>query len=228
MQARSDAQAVRVWDLPTRTFHWLLSVAVILAVVTAKIGGNALVWHMRLGLLVLALLVFRLVWGFVGGYWSRFASFLYAPSSVLAYLRGHAGPQGHWEVGHSPLGALSVFALLLLLAAQVATGLVADDEVATTGPLNRFVESAVALKATGWHKNFGQYLIISLVVLHIAAVLFYQFRKRRNLIGPMWHGDAFTPPGTPPSADGVWQRTRAAVLLAAALSLSWWIARLGS
>jgi cytochrome b len=222
------ARAVRVWDLPTRTFHWLLAASVIASVITAKIGGNAMAWHIRLGLLALALLAFRLVWGFVGGYWSRFASFIYPPTSVMGYLRGDAGPGGRYDVGHSPLGALSVFALLLLLIAQVATGLVADDEIATTGPLNRFVTSALALRATGWHKSAGQYLIITLVVLHIATVLFYLFKKHRNLIAPMWHGDKTVASGTPASADGVAQRVLAAVLIAASLGVSWWIARLGT
>jgi cytochrome b len=222
------ARPVRVWDLPTRVFHWLLATSVIASVVTAKIGGNALEWHIRLGLLALALLVFRVIWGFVGGHWSRFATFLYAPSNVRAYLRGDTGPDGRFDVGHSPLGALSVFALLLLLIVQVATGLVADDEIATTGPLYRFVASATALKATGWHKALGQYLIITLVVLHVAAVLFYLFKKKRNLIAPMWHGDKVLPPSTPASADGARQRIVAAVLIALALSVSWWIARLGA
>jgi cytochrome b len=225
----SVRESVRVWDLPTRVFHWLLAATVIGAIVTAKIGGNAMEWHIRLGLLALALLVFRIVWGFVGGHWSRFGAFLYGPSSVFAYLRGDTGPNGRYDVGHSPLGALSVFALLVLLVVQVATGLVGDDEIATVGPLNRFVESALALRATSWHKNLGQYLIISLIVLHIAAVLFYLFKKRRNLIGPMWHGDKTAlPPGTPASADGAAQRGVALVLIAASLGLSWWIARLGA
>jgi cytochrome b len=224
----SGAQPVRVWDLPTRAFHWLLAATVIGSVVSAKIGGNAMVWHMRLGLLALALLAFRLVWGFVGGYWSRFVSFVYPPSAVAAYVRGDAGPGGRFDVGHSPLGALSVFALLLLLIAQVATGLIADDEIATTGPLNRFVSSSLGLRATSWHNTFGQYLIITLVVLHIAAVLFYLWKKQRNLIGPMWHGDKHLVPGTPASEDGLAQRTLAALLIALALGVSWWISRLGT
>jgi len=117
---------VRVWDLPTRVFHWLLALLIVGSIITAKIGGNAMQWHLRFGLMVLALLLFRLVWGFVGGHWSRFAAFLYSPRDLMAYLRGDAGPGGRFDVGHSPLGALSVFALLALLIAQVATGLVAD------------------------------------------------------------------------------------------------------
>jgi cytochrome b len=228
MQDTSDQQSVRVWDLPTRAFHWLLAASVIGAVITAKIGGDALVWHMRLGLLALALLVFRIVWGVVGGHWSRFGAFLYGPSSVLAYLRGDTGPNGRYDIGHSPLGALSVFALLAILVLQVTTGLVADDEIATVGPLNRFVETALGLRATSWHKNLGQYLIIALVVLHVATVLFYLLKKGRNLIGPMWHGDkSALPVGTPASADGTTQRALALVVMTAALGLAWWIARLG-
>jgi cytochrome b len=195
------------------------------AVASAKIGGNAMVWHTRLGLTVLALLVFRLAWGFIGGRWSRFSSFLYGPVSVLAYLRGER--QAHHDVGHSPTGALSVFGLLALLIVQVATGLVADDEIATTGPLNRFVSSAVAETASGWHSHWGQYLLYVLVALHIGAVLFYRFAKQRDLIGPMWHGDKALDAGTPASADGVRQRLTALAVALACLALAGWISRLG-
>ena len=142
---------LRIWDLPTRLFHWLLAVSIIALVVTAKVGGNAMEWHFRLGYAVLALLVFRILWGLVGGRWSRFASFAYGPGTVLRYLRGRSRADEHHEVGHSPLGSLSVFALLGFLALQVATGLVADDEIATVGPLNRFVSGSLASQATGWH-----------------------------------------------------------------------------
>jgi cytochrome b len=216
-----------VWDLPTRVFHWVLALALVGSVVTAKIGGNAMVWHMRLGLLVMALLMFRLVWGFVGGRWSRFASFLFPPRHVSAYLRGDRVPDVHFDVGHSPLGALSVFALLALLIAQVATGLIADDEVATVGPLNRFVDAALGLRATSWHEGPGQYLVLALVALHIAAVLYYRFGRGNDLIAPMWHGDKALAPGTPASADGAAQRGLAALLIALALGIAWWVARLG-
>jgi cytochrome b len=218
---------LRVWDLPTRVFHWTLAATAIGSVVTAKIGGNAMTWHMRLGLLVLALLLFRLAWGFVGGQWSRFSSFVYAPTSLVAYLRGDAGPGGRYEVGHSPLGALSVFALLALFALQVATGLVADDEIATTGPLYRFVSSAVAEQATGWHKGPGQVIIYALVALHVAAVLYYLWGRQRNLVASMWHGDKTLAVGTPASADDAGRRVLALALAAVAGGVSWWVARLG-
>jgi cytochrome b len=227
MKDDDAARRVRVWDLPTRAFHWLLVLAVVGAVATAKVGGNAMVWHMRLGLLILALLAFRLVWGFVGGRWSRFSSFLYPPSQLAAYLRGAAPARQHWDVGHSPLGALSVFALLALLIAQVATGLVADDEVATTGPLNRYVDPALGLRASSWHQGPGQYLILALVALHVGAVLFYRWRGQ-DLIVPMWHGDKRLVPGTPGSRDGASARAAALAVFACGLAVAWWIARLGA
>jgi cytochrome b len=219
---------VRVWDLPTRCFHWLLAFGVIGCVITAKVGGNALVWHMRLGLLVLALLVFRLVWGLVGGYWSRFTTFVCAPSAVLGYLRGDDGPQGGWNVGHSPVGALSVLAMLSVLVAQVLTGLVADDEIATTGPLYRFVSSALSLQATAWHKQWGQWLIIALVAMHVAAIAYYYFAWRNNLVAPMWHGDKLLAVAAPSSNDAAGPRLKAAVIAAAALGLAAWIASLAT
>src|SRR6186713_57701 len=106
---------IRVWDLPTRAFHWLLVVLVTFSVVTAYIGGNAMVWHMRSGFAIFTLLAFRLIWGFVGGHWSRFRAFVYAPSTSLRYLRGESLPHEHHQVGHNPLGAGSVFALLAIL-----------------------------------------------------------------------------------------------------------------
>jgi len=227
--APQSAAAVptRVWDLPTRLFHWLLAASLVASVVSAKIGGNAMVWHFRFGLFALGLLTFRILWGFVGGRWSRFASFVYAPATVLRYLRGHRRQGELVEVGHSPIGALSVFALLAVLCVQVATGLVSDDEIASVGPLNRFVSTATGIAANGWHKTWGQWLIFGLVGLHVAAILFYRFGRKTDLIGPMLYGDKALPPGTPPSADSGRQRLLAAVLAAACVALVWWVSGLG-
>ena len=222
----SELQRVRVWDLPTRLFHAVLALAVIGAVVSAKIGGAAMVWHFRLGYLVFGLLVFRLLWGFLGGRWSRFASFLYSPAVTLRYLRGRATPADRLEVGHSPLGAMSVFAVLAVLAVQVATGLVGDDEIANVGPLNRYVSGATGLAATAWHKEWGQWIILALVALHVAAVALYAWRGR-NLVGPMLHGDKALPAGTPASDDAVSTRLRALVLALASAVTVWAVVRLG-
>jgi cytochrome b len=228
MTPEPPLRPVRVWDLPTRLFHWTLALAVIGSVITGQVGGNAMVWHTRLGLVVMALLLFRLVWGFAGGYWSRFASFLYGPRSVIAYLRGDPGPGGRYRVGHSPIGAQAVFTLLGLLAFQVATGLVADDEVATTGPLNRFVAGSVAHAASDWHEEAGKTLLIVLVLGHVAAVLYYLWRKRRNLIAPMIRGDQALPVDALASADGAGQRLAALLVLAIAAALAWWVGSLGT
>jgi cytochrome b len=221
----SATVAVRVWDLPTRLFHWALALCVLGLYVSGQIGGNAMDWHMRLGLLTGALLVFRVLWGLVGGRWSRFASFVRSPGTVLRYLRGEAVP--HAEVGHNPLGAFSVLGLLGLLMLQVATGLVADDEIATTGPLNRFVSSAWAGRATSWHADIGQLILIGLIVLHVAAIVYYLRRKQLNLVRPMLTGDKALPAGTPASRDSLATRLLALLLLLACVALAGWVFSLG-
>jgi len=227
MAETNNTRAVRVWDLPTRAFHWILATSIVGSVITANIGGAAMVWHFRLGYLAFGLIVFRLLWGLVGGRWSRFASFVYAPGTVLRYLRGESRPGEHLDVGHNPLGALSVLALLGFIAVQVASGLVADDEIANVGPLNRFVTTDVGLAATGWHKEWGANIIIALVVLHVAAILYYLLRKKTNLIGPMLSGDKQLAGEVPPAADGAAQRALALVLALASGALVAWVVSLG-
>jgi cytochrome b len=218
---------VRVWDLPTRLFHWVLALSVIASVTTAKIGGGAMVWHFRLGYLAMGLLLFRLAWGLMGGRWSRFASFVRGPGTVLRYLRGQAKPGEHLDVGHNPLGAGSVVAMLLLLVAQVSTGLVADDEIANVGPLNKLVATGTGLAATSWHKTWGQWLIVTLVVLHIAAILFYLLKKKNNLIAPMLGGDKVLGAAVPASRDDARTRALALVLALVAAGAVTWVVRLG-
>jgi cytochrome b len=228
----SDAKprtiAVRVWDLPTRAFHWTLALALVGSVVSAKIGGNAMVWHFRFGYVVFTLIAFRVLWGLVGGRWSRFSSFIYAPGTVMRYLRGQGRANEHLEVGHNPLGSFSVFALLGLLALQVATGLLADDEIANVGPLNRFVSSATASQATHWHKDYGQWILLALVVLHVAAIVYYLVRKQQNLVRPMLVGDKPLPPGTPGAADSAATRLLALLLAALCAGAVAWVVSLGA
>lgn len=221
----SPQHTVRVWDLPVRLFHWALAACVVALVITAKVGGNAMEWHFRLGYVVLALLVFRIVWGVVGGRWSRFTTFIYSPGRLLRYLRGAAHAED--GVGHSPLGALSVFGLLAVLAAQVVTGLLSDDEIAFSGPLTRFVSNAVVGQATSYHKEIGQYLVIGLVVLHVLAIVFYVAVRRQQLVGPMVHGDKLLAQPAAPSRDDAASRILALVILAASGALAWWVSTLG-
>jgi cytochrome b len=218
------ATPVRVWDLPTRVFHWLLAVAVVAQVITGTIGGEVLAWHARVGYAIGALLLFRLAWGFAGGRWSRFTSFLYGPRALALYLRGQGQPTD--AVGHSPLGALSVFGMLLALLAQVATGLFSERED-FSGPLSGLVSGAMVKAITRYHKQVGAPVIVALVLLHIAAIAWYQFRLRRNLVGPMWHGDKPLGGAISSSRDDLRSRVAAAVVLAVAAALVYWIVRFG-
>ena len=223
----SPSVAVRVWDLPTRLFHWVLVASVLGSFTTGYLGGNAMAWHLRFGYLAFTLLLFRLLWGFCGGRWSRFRNFAYAPATSMRYLRGQSRPEEHHDVGHNPIGALSVFALLAFLAAQVATGLFADDEIATTGPLNRFVTGHTASLLTHWHKDFGQRIIMVLVLLHVGAILFYLLRLHRNLVVPMLNGDKVLERGVPPAVDSTRSRWLALVLVLAAGGAVTWIVTVG-
>ncbi len=200
----------RVWDLPTRIFHWSLPVFIVGSVITAGLGGNAMTWHFRCGYAILTLLLFRLVWGVVGGRWSRFSSFIYAPSTVVNYVKGFGKPEH--SVGHNPLGAGSVFAMLFFLLAQVGTGLFSDDDIANSGPFAKFVTNATVSSATWYHKNVGKLIIFCLIVLHIGVVMYYLHKKKDNLIRPMLVGDKNLPHAAESSRDDARSRFAAAVV----------------
>lgn len=214
---------VRVWDLPTRLFHWTLAACLVALAITATVGGNAMVWHLRLGCSMLALLLFRLIWGLVGGRWSRFRSFLYAPQSVIDYLKGK-GRHEH-GVGHSPIGALSVFAMLAVLMGQVGSGLLSDDEIAYAGPLTRFVSNASVSLATNYHANIGKWLVLALVLLHIGAIVFY-LRRRHNLVSAMLHGDKQLVLPAPASRDDLASRLAALLIFLLCAAAAYWISTL--
>jgi cytochrome b len=219
----ASALSVRVWDLPTRLFHWALTLTVICLLATGF--GGVMEWHFRFGYTALSLLLFRVIWGFIGGRWSRFSAFVYGPRSLVAYLQGRAHPDH--LVGHTPLGALSVFALLVILIAQVATGLVSDDEISAAGPLTRFVPGAVVSLASGWHANIGVWIVIALASLHILAVLYYVRVKRQQLVRPMIDGDKQLPAGAAaPSRDDAGSRTLALAVFIICGGFAAWIASL--
>ncbi|MDL1861964.1 cytochrome B [Betaproteobacteria bacterium PRO7] len=207
---------VRIWDLPTRLFHWTLALLVVFSVTTAKIGGNWMGWHMRSGYAVLALLVFRLLWGFAGARYALFAQFVRGPRVVLDYLRAPRGA-GERHAGHNPLGAWSVLALLAVLLVQGSTGLFANDEIATEGPLSKLVSGATASLMTRIH-SLNQNVIYALVALHLAAIAYYFFAKRENLVAPMVTG-VKRGIAAEPAHDDALIRARATVLALLAAGL---------
>jgi cytochrome b len=173
----------RIWDLPTRLFHWALATLVVFSVVTAKVGGLWMDWHMRSGYAILALVLFRILWGFAGSHYARFGSFVRSPAVVLAYLRGHVRN----VAGHSPLGALSVIALLGTLLLQAATGLFTSDDSFTEGPLTRLASGTVVDRVSTIHR-YGEWAIFALVGLHVAAIAYYSSVRGAVLVGPMITG----------------------------------------
>jgi len=218
----STSPRLRVWDWPTRIFHWLLAASTVALIVTAQVGGDAMQWHLRLGHVVLALLLFRIIWGFTGGHWSRFTTFIPSPAHLLRYLKGQSTSVDH--VGHNPLGALSVIAMLLVLSLQVATGLLSDDEIAYAGSLVRFVSGSTVADATAWHAGWGQWLVYAFIVLHLLAIAYYSLLRRQPLVSAMLHGDKPHPPeGLPASRDGFLVLLPALCFAAACAVMAYWV-----
>ena len=203
---------VRIWDLPTRLFHGALIVALVGLVVTAQVGGDAMEWHFRCGYLVLTLVLFRLVWGCLGGYWSRFRQFVRSPAAALAYARLPFEERPP-SVGHNPMGAWSVLAILLALGLQVAAGLFSDDEIASAGPLVPLASGQWVSLATRYHTSIGKLAVFALVALHVGTVLYYRHKRKVDLITPMVNGDKLLPVGTQASADSAATRLLAVVVL---------------
>lgn len=224
--SQNELRAVRVWDLPTRLFHWALAICVLGLVATAKLGDDAVMaWHARLGYAVASLLLFRIAWGFVGGHWSRFATFIHSPRRIADHLTGRLSPE--LAIGHSPLGSLSVFALFAVLAAQVATGLFSTTLEEFAGPLNSLVSNATAKLLTSYHKSIGEPVLIALLLLHVGAIAYYRARLRQDLIGPMLHGDKKLNAAAPSSRDDWLSRAFAAVLLFLSSGVIAWLVSFG-
>lgn len=175
---------ILVWDWPTRLFHWALVACVIGAFITAKIGGKLMIWHGRIGLVILGLLVFRVIWGFVGSTYARFTRFVRGPEVIQAYLRGK------WQgQGHNPLGAMSVLALLGVLILQAASGLFANDDIAYEGYLYALVGNELSTRLTGIH-HLLEKLLLMLVAAHLGAIAFHTYVRKHNLVRPMMDGHA--------------------------------------
>ena len=211
---------IRVWDLPIRLFHWLLVLCIAGSLISVNLGGNAIEWHAYFGYTILTLLIFRFIWGFIGSKHARFSSFMPTRAAIMQYLQGKS-PR---LLGHNPIGALSVFALLFVLSVQVFTGLFVDDEIAFQGPLAKYVPNYVVSFLSEIHEG-NQVLIYTLIAIHISAIWFYKKYKGENLVKPMLTGDKEIDPSEEanylasdlgqPSKDGILQRALALLILSA-------------
>jgi cytochrome b len=211
-------QPIRIWDLPTRLFHWSLVLLVAAAWATAELADDLMDYHMLAGYGILALVLFRFAWGFVGSAHSRFADFVRGPGAAMAYLRQMKSGSPLHHHGHNPLGGWMVVILLISLLLQAGTGLFANDDIMTEGPLKHWVsDDTSSLLTSIHHANFN--ILLGLVALHISAILFYRFFKGENLVRPMVTGYKPLPTGTPtPKAAPAWL---AALILAGASALVW-------
>ena len=181
------------WDLPTRLFHWSLVALVAAAWISYRyaeaLGDVTLVWHRGIGLAILTLVVWRVLWGFAGSATSRFATFVRSPAAALAYARDLIAGKSRHFLGHNPLGAWMILALLCVLATDAGFGLFAvDDNDLTGGPLYRLVSEDANKFATHWHEEIFDAVLLPLIALHIAANVFYGRVKKEPLITAMVTG----------------------------------------
>jgi cytochrome b len=176
-----------VWDLPVRLFHWIIAALLLLQIVTGKIGGELMPYHFVCGYAILALVIFRIAWGFAGSTHARFASFVTGPLATFRFARRLFSRQAVPQVGHNPLGGWMVLALVLSLALQATSGLFANDGADAAGPLARRVSLEASNALTEFHR-WNLKLLILLTGIHVAAVLFHLFVKREELTVAMFTG----------------------------------------
>lgn len=206
---QSNDPIVQVWDLPTRLFHWLLVFCVAVSVVTGSIGGLYMRYHEWSGVTILVLVLFRIVWGVVGGRHARFTDFVAGPKAVVGYARDLFGEGHRRYLGHNPLGGWSIIAMLAALGVQAGTGLFANDDIFTEGPLAHWISKGLSDLLTRVHLiNKG--VLLMLVGVHILAVVFYYLVKRENLFVPMITGHKRWPQAVEGNGNGV---IKAAVIL---------------
>lgn len=185
MKQSGATGSVRVWDMPVRLFHWALVVLIVFSYVAIK--TDQIERHIFAGKLILSLVLFRILWGFVGSETARFASFLTGPGTTLGYFFDLLRGKAKRYLGHNPMGAWSALVLILLIGAQASAGLFATDDIMTDGPLKHLVSDAVSARLTTLHK-YGENVLIALIILHLLAVLFYVVFKKDNLVTAMITG----------------------------------------
>jgi len=222
MHTRPSPRPVTVWDPAIRLFHWLIVVLVACSWWTATTGRMQ--WHFLSGYAILALLLFRIAWGFAGSDTARFGRFLRSPLAAIHHLRAMRRREPDHEIGHNAAGGWMVLLMLALLLAQATTGLFADTGYGDYGPLAKAVGGAASDRLTGIHHRIIQ-AILAAIVLHVGAVAAYALLKGQNLVRPMVTGAKLLPADLPaPRLRSPW---RAAGLLAAAAGAVWLVSRAG-
>lgn len=215
-------QSQRVWDLPTRFFHWTLVLLIALQYATGEYHFLDMRWHFWFGYATLALIAFRLLWGFFGSQTSRFGDFLRGPRAVFAYIRALFSTNPQTRIGHNPLGGWSVLALLACVAVQSASGLFASDDIDTDGPLVAHVSDATVKLMTRVH-HWNENLLLILACLHVVAVLLYLLVKHDDLVTPMFGGRKRMVHGQSLHFVSAWLAVALFVACAAAVAaLVWW------
>lgn len=184
---KTEQNTIRVWDLPVRLFHWSLVILFGFSWWSGKEGGNAMEWHMLSGYAILSLVLFRVIWGFAGSTTARFGSFLRGPAAMRAYAASLLSRKPSLSRGHNPLGGLVAVLMLLGLTLQAGSGLFSNDDIFNEGPLAQLISKDLSDQITGFHQTTFN-VILTLVSLHVAAVLFYWLYKKENLLRPMLTG----------------------------------------
>lgn len=223
--AATALRLTRVWDLPTRLFHWLLASLVVFNAITGQFAGDLgsdwLARHLLSGYAILALLLFRLGWGFVGNRHARFASFVRGPRAVLDYLGSLTGRRpAVAHHGHNPLGGWSALAMLCTLAVQAVSGLfLSDEDLGIEAPLAKHVANRT-IDLLGRVHESAFWLLLALVAIHVSAIVFYRVIKAENLVRPMITGDKALA-GVEDARGGSWWL--GALVLAAATGAVWYL-----
>lgn len=220
----NNTATTRVWDPAIRLVHWCMVLLLIALLTTGWIGTDAMTWHVRAGEAMLALVVFRILWGFVGSPYARFSSFVRGPGAVFAYARSIIRPPHAFHIGHNPLGGWMVVILLLALLVQATTGLFSNDEVLTEGPLVKLITGDLSDAISSIHRK-NVWIVVALASLHICAVIFYLVGLKENLIRPMLNGTKIVPAASNGAAPpvGASRNVLAAVLFALVAGIVWFI-----
>lgn len=178
---------VLIWDLPLRIFHWLFACTVFASWYTSDQDNDLIDVHMKLGYFALGLLVFRIMWGFVGTKHSRFSSFFPTPSRLRLYITDLRNNQVRNTTGHNPLGSLMVFLMILLISLQAISGLFINDDVFSSGPYYDSVSKEIEKVMFFLHHNVFD-VMIAAIGMHLLAIAYYVRVKKQSLILPMITG----------------------------------------